>query len=109
MSNHQATPCQDTAGKWFARCVCGWSTKASRHDERWQCDDEIRVHLDNVQRAMASLHRAQSSMKTERDHARAMMDDTTVPAAQRAVWKILFDGYDQRLNDSTEVAQDELF
>jgi len=108
MSNtHQVLPVQDGNGKWYARCKCGWSTNATRHDHKWQCEDEIATHLDIVQRALAALHRSQSTMKKERDWAKQRLDDPLTPPAQRAVWQILYDGYHQRLNDSSHLGEQE--
>lgn len=109
MKGHVVLPGQDADGKWFAKCNCGWSPGPNHFEHRWEAEDQIANHLDNVERAKANLHRGRASMLRERDWAKERLEDPTTLPKDRDMWQILYDGFNQRLNDTEPVQQDGLF
>jgi hypothetical protein len=95
-------------GKLFAaRCARHFSGPG--RSQRWEAEDDLRKHAEQVQRALANLRRGRGSLFTERNHARTMMEDPNISEHDRETWRIIFEGADHRLNDTTAVEQDGLF
>jgi hypothetical protein len=93
---------RDQHGDYYGTCLCGQNSGPNRFSEvqRWRAEDWVNEHTESVQHALAVLHRANGSLKIERDHAAKMLADPNTPAADKAMWQILFDGADRRLADS---------
>lgn len=90
---------QSPDGSWYAVCTCLGKSEHYPQVQRWQAEDWVVEHNEQVQHALAVLHRS-GSLKTERDHARKMLDDPNTPAKDLPSWQVLFDGADRRLRDS---------
>lgn len=104
MTDHRHNPkvVQDSGGRYYASCNCGWNSGPNRYLLKWQAEDQVSVHLANVNRALASLRRREPSLREERDHAAAMLADPNTSAADRQIWQILYDGAAHRLNADAE-------
>lgn len=93
---------QNKDGEFYGSCTCGQNSGPNHFPkkQRWKAEDWCREHAESVQHALAVLHRHRGSLRIERDHALKMMNDPNVPADQKAMWKILFDGAEARLRDN---------
>lgn len=92
---------QDNNGDFYAVCTCGQNSGPNHFGkaQRWKAEDWVSTHNDQVQHALAVLHRHGGSSRTDRDHARKMLDDPNVSAKDKAVWQIIYDGAEKRLRD----------
>lgn len=92
---------QDPQGEWYAVCTCGQNSGPNHFPkvQRWMAEDWVRQHNEQVQHALAVLHRANGSIKIERDHAAKMLADPNVSAHDKELWQILFEGAERRLRD----------
>lgn len=99
---HTITISQDKDGHYYARCLCGQGSGPNHFTkvEKWKAEDWRDRHLEEVQHALAVLHRSGGSLKTERDHAKRMLDDPNTPAEDKAKWQVLYDGAERRLRDA---------
>jgi hypothetical protein len=101
---HFPTVHQDNHGEFYGACPCGQNSGPNRFPktQRWKAEDWVREHTEMVRRALSHLHRGGGSVKTERDHARAMLDSPNTPPEDKPLWQILFDGADARLRESAK-------
>jgi hypothetical protein len=99
---HLALVHTDKDGDYYGACTCGQTSGPNRFRpvQRWKAEDWVREHQEMVKRALSHLHHNGGSLKTERDHAKAMLEDPTTPAEDKVLWKILYDGAAARLRDS---------
>jgi hypothetical protein len=93
---------QDKDGDFYAACTCGQNSGPNHFKkvQRWKAEDWAWEHKESVEHALAVLHRRNGSLRTEREHARKMLDDPNVSAHDKAIWKIVFDGAEARLRDA---------
>jgi hypothetical protein len=102
IKRHVALVHADKDGEFYGACTCLMNSGTPHFSkvQRWKAEDWVREHMEMVERALSHLHSGGGSLRTERDHARRMLDDPTTPAADKPAWQILFDGADARLRDS---------
>lgn len=92
---------RDKDGNYYGACNCGQNSGPNRFAEvqRWKAEDWVREHAEQVQHALAVLHRHNGSLRVERDHALKMLNDPNTTAADKAMWQMLYDGAERRLRD----------
>lgn len=98
---HEPVVREDSQGRFYAVCTCGQNSGPNHVSkvERWRAEDWCHAHAEEVEHALAVLHRSSGSLKIERDHARKMLDDPNTPPNDKAMWQILFNGAERRLRD----------
>jgi hypothetical protein len=85
----------DRQERFYVTCTCRSASPLQLRKQ--EAEDWQRAHLENVQRALANLHRGRGSLTTDMEHAKAMMDDPRTSKRDRATWKVIYDGARQRL------------
>lgn len=93
MSHHRAW----VAGQdpWQGKCTCRATGPVVPH--RWEADDWVRDHMDQVCRARYRLART-PSLASARDYYRKM-ETTDADPVRREQWKMLADEIDHRLGN----------
>lgn len=101
MRRHIVLVHEDKDGWFYATCLCGQNSGPNHFPkvQRWRAEDWCRQHTEAVEHALAVLHRHNGSLRVERDHALKMMNDPNTSAADKAVWKTLYEGAERRLRD----------
>ena len=95
MTNHD-TSVLNLGDGWAARCSCHWAPLSDQH--RWQAEDRIAQHLDQVQRVR--IHQSTSpSLKQQRDYYLRMADSRDTTPSDRRLWLQLADELSHRLGD----------
>ena len=80
---------------WQGKCTCKATGPVTTL--RWQADDWVRDHIDQVERARAH-RRGTPSLASTRDYYRRMETTTTDPV-HRDQWRMLADELDHRLGN----------
>lgn len=106
MAGHKMGVHQDSGGLWYPTCTCR-RVPHTRHLLRWQAEDILIAHEQQVQRAMTALRRGSGTLKSEYEHAVRMAADPDLPMEQREQWLGLAAGYRSRLGK--EVDEERLF
>lgn len=95
MSGHKTVLHRRGDRSYFATCTCRAGSDASL--TRQEAEDWIIAHAQQVERARAALGRGRGSLRTDMEHARAMLEDPNTPAADKPAWQVIYDGARQRL------------
>lgn len=100
--SHKITYFADRPLEKYARCKCGFITKRYRTVN--DVEDEVMRHEANVNRARLQLGTRTPSLKSQRDHFRAMAENPNVDPHDRRQWGILADELDTRVEDPAYTA-----
>lgn len=92
---------QDQHGLFYGACSCGQNSGPNRFNKarKWEAEDWCRTHEEQVQRALAHLHKGTGSVRTDMDHARSMLDNPNTPPEDKPAWQIIYDGAAARLRE----------
>lgn len=93
MSNH--APWVAGTDPYQGRCTCHERGPVVNH--KWQAEDWVRSHTEQVERARAHLGKT-PSLAQSRDYYR-QMERTTTDQVVRRQWKMLADELDHRLGN----------
>lgn len=99
---HKVTVREDQDQLFYARCNCGWSSGTERFRHKWQAEDLVIEHQENIERIKRFLS-GRPSLKSELAHAQRMIDDPNTSERDRETWQVLADGYAARLREDTDV------
>ena len=95
MTNHD-TSVLNLGDGWAARCTCHWAPLSDQH--RWQAEDRIAQHLDQVQRVrIPPIHLP--VVETATDYYLRMADSRDTTPSDRRLWLQLADELSHRLGD----------
>lgn len=97
MARHTTTVLPVTGDRWIGTCSCRWRSNHTVLTAQ-AAEDDILIHLRQVEVARASARRGAPSLKDQRDYyvKKAAEDDDP---RQVTLWRQLADELNRRLND----------
>lgn len=98
MASHTTTVVVMDNGRYMASCACRWRGNHSAVSHQ-AAEDEIAVHLAQVERARASARRGVPSLQSQRDYYRMMAEGEDQFSQDGHLWRQLADEIDRRLNE----------
>lgn len=105
---HKLSVVKDKTGRhYIGRCTCGQTSGPNWFDSPHPAEDWVERHKQNVQRALAHLHKAPGGLRVDMEHAQKMMDDPNTPTRQREQWRVIYEGARNRLGLGTVLHEAE--
>ena len=105
---HRHQVSENRRERFFVTCTCRDASPLQLRKQ--EAEDWQMRHLANVERTLANLGRGRGSLRTDMDHAKAMMDDPRTSKKDKAVWQVIYDGARQRLGiDHAEDEQQQMW